>query len=157
VSNALVLDKARNLATAAACVAELVAATEATPSDRITVLGGGQIELLIAFLRHGFDDVACLSSTRNGSGVGEADIVIAPAIDNETELAALLCSLGRALRPGGNLVVRLTETAALRNQQQLLPIFLKSGFAAVERRASSGNLGSLWLARKQSKISARAA
>jgi hypothetical protein len=153
----LVRDRA-DPAKAQVFAADVIAATYADPSDRITIVGANQFELLITFLQRGFDDVACVSSMRSVSPRrAAADIVIAPALESEKALEDFLRCLNRALGPGGTVVVRLSEAAAILNQQQLLLVFLKSGFAAVERVAGVGDRGALWLARKHGKISALAA
>lgn len=156
--DAVALDDNPNRLAASAATDELITAAHAHPADKIIIAGANQLELLVACSRHGLLNAACRSANpRSGLKADEADVLIAPAIDAEADLPCLLRCFGRALRPGGTLVIHSTASAVFRNQRQFLSMFFHSGFAAVERRACRDNAGEVWLARKQMKILAQAA
>ncbi len=155
--SALLLHQSQTRPDTHALADELIAASYAHPTDKVIVAGGNHLELLIAFLRRGFLDAACISTGRELHAIDAADILIAPVLDAAADLPEILNCLGGALRPGGVLVIRATESLAVSTEQQLLPIFLQFGFAAVERLASRNHDGEVWLARKQIKIMAKAA
>jgi hypothetical protein len=71
-------------------------------TGRVMLVGCQHIDLLIQLAQHGFVDVTCLAVLA-GPNAGEmsADIIIAPAVDREPRLAAVLSRLGRGLRPDG--------------------------------------------------------
>jgi len=136
---------------------ELIAASYAHPSDKIIVAGANQLDLLIALLRRGFLDAACVSADHDLHATADAaDILIAPALEVEGDLLRILDCLGGALRPGGMLVIRASSATSC-TEQQLLATFLQFGFAAVERLPGRSHDGELWLARKQIKMMAKAA
>lgn len=137
---------------------ELIAATHAHRSDRIAILGAAQFELMIAFLRRGFDEVACIANARAADPtIEQPDIIIAPDIASETSLTKALRVIGHALRPGGVAVLRFAPWASFGTQTQLLPLFAACGFAAVERIAGNGADAEFWLARQPGKVAAIAA
>jgi hypothetical protein len=130
--SAALLDHGQDRSTADALADELIAAAYAHPSDKIVIAETDQLELLITFLRRGFMDASCVSAAREpGPKFDDADILIAPSLHGEADLNHILRFLGGALRPGGVLVIRAAASVASCTQQQVLPIFLKFGFAAV--------------------------
>ena len=137
---------------------DLIAATDARRSDRIAILGTAQFELMIAFLRCGFDEVTCIANARAaGPTIEQPDIIIAPDIASETGLTQALRVIGHALRPGGVAVLRFAPWASFCTQTQLLPRFAACGFAAVERLAGKSADTEFWLARQHGKVTAAAA
>jgi hypothetical protein len=137
---------------------ELIAASYAHPSDKIIIAGASRLELLIALLRRGFVDAACMSTARELHSTGDAgDILIAPALESEADLPEILQCVGGALRPGGLLVIRADASLAPCDEAQLRATFMQFGFAAVERFASGNRGDEIWLAHRQNKSLAQAA
>lgn len=145
--SATLLEPAPVRATAAAIADGLIEASHARPLDKIAVAGASQLEFLIALLKRGFVNGACVSTGRK---TDTADILIAPDIRSGGELSDALQCLAGSLRPGGVLVFRTDAALAHGNQKQLLPILLKFGFAAIERRAARSEAAEIWLARRRS-------
>jgi hypothetical protein len=135
---------------------EIVAASAASPSAKVIIVGSGQLDLLIALLRRGFANVDCLSPDGGPHPPkGETDLVIA-AVRTDVELQHVLRRFGGVLHSGGRL---LMHVAALdfRNERRVRELLLHAGFAALERLPSRGGQGHLWCARRQGIAMARAA
>jgi hypothetical protein len=105
-------DRDGNLSTRPVCTREIAsifteqilkfAGRERT--EHVIVVGREHIELLIQLAQHGFVDVTCRDVLTGPNG-GEmpADIIIAPAVNREPELAAVLSRLAHGLRTDGQL------------------------------------------------------
>jgi hypothetical protein len=115
--------------TASHLVEQAIRLGAARPDDRVTIVGGGEIEVMIALASHGFLEVDCRGAARVGlGGRGTADCVIVPAVDNETKLAGLLKALGAALRPGGTLVLNLPNSMSRAAEKRLQACLLQHRF-----------------------------
>ena len=131
----------------------LVAASGARAKDRITIVGSGQIELLVALVRRGFANVACRAAgTALPPARGEADILLAPTVEGEADLRCIVRQFGASLAAHGALVIRANDSAGL-GGRRVRQIFLNAGFDAVERLPG----GRFWCARKQAASLASAA
>lgn len=137
---------------------ELIAASDAHPSDKVIIAGAEQLELLISLIRRGFGDVGCQSAAC-GPHLRPAgtDVVIAPHVNSEAELLHILQRLGCALRARGVLVIHETVPGDACSDRRLRQIFLEAGFAALERVPSSVDNGHNWCAYKRSSAVALAA
>lgn len=90
----------------------LTAPARVTRAEKITILGSGEIDLMLALARLGYVDVTC----RNVSGVPHiaieaADIVIAPSVEDGADLEAAATEAGRTLKPGGVFLLRVSKAA----------------------------------------------
>jgi hypothetical protein len=92
----------------AATLADRMAALAAKPTDKVTILGQAEIELLLALSRMGFAEVTCRDVARGPHIASDpADIVVAPAVKGEAELERAVKEAGRSLRRNGLFVARL--------------------------------------------------
>jgi hypothetical protein len=78
-------------------------------SDKVTILGNREIELVLALARQGFVEVTC-RGTAPGPHIASdaADFVVAPAVESETELALAAVEAKRALKRGGLFLARFS-------------------------------------------------
>lgn len=135
---------------------ELVAASAAAPSDKVIIVGSGQIDLLMVLLGHGFANVDCLSADGGPHPPkGETDLVIA-AVRTDIELQHVLQRFGGALHSRGRILMHLAAND-VRNERRVRELVLHAGFAALERFPSRGGCGQLWCARRSGAAMARAA
>ena len=71
-------------------------------SDKVTILGNQEIDLVLALARQGFLDVTCREAARGPHiSTDAADIVLVPSVRSETELASAAAEAKRALKRGG--------------------------------------------------------
>jgi hypothetical protein len=126
-------------------------------TDRVIVVGCEHIELLIQLAQHGFADVTCLA-VMAGPNAGEmsADIIIAPAVDREPELAAVLSRLGRGLRPDGALFLGTAGSLIMTRMRQIQELLRRQGFALVRLHPQPADLQIL-CCRKLPALQAQAA
>lgn len=103
---------------------------DAKLTDKVTILGHAEIDLLLALARKGFMDVSCRNANGPHVASDAADVVVAPAVANETELAAAATEARRALKQNGIFLARLANLsgAALGMIDDVLGRY---GFAAV--------------------------
>jgi hypothetical protein len=101
-------------------------------SGRVMLVGCEHIELLIQLAQHGFVDVTCLA-VLTGPNVGEmsADIIIAPGVDREPRLAAVLSRLGRDLRPDGVLILGIAGSLIMTRMRQIQELLIQQRLAFV--------------------------
>lgn len=90
-------------------VDEAITLAGARPTDKVTILGAGQIDVLIEFARRGFQKVECRASPDSWQ---KTDLVVA-AIDSEVDLR-LLGKLKNCLRKGGRLLIEVKKSMAAR-------------------------------------------
>ena len=135
---------------------EMVAASAAPPSAKIIIVGSGQLDLLVAFLRRGYANVDCLSGDCGPHPpTGETDLVIT-AVRSEAELRHILRRFGSVLHSGGRILLHLAAID-FRNERRVRELFLNMGFAALERLPSRSGQGHLWCALRRGAAMARAA
>jgi hypothetical protein len=105
-TGSLITQKADTCETAMFFAEEISQCVGHRRDDRIFVVGGEHIELLVQLLHHGFTGVTC-GAVLTGPNAGElaADIFVVPAIRSLPELAALAPRLARYLRPHGVLLL----------------------------------------------------
>jgi hypothetical protein len=110
-------------------------------TDRIILIGCEHIELLIQLAHTGFADVTCRSALA-GPNAGEmsADIIIAPAVDRETELAAVLSRMGRSLRPDGVLILGTDATPFTNRTRQLQRLLIQHRFTFARKVVAPAHL-----------------
>ena len=101
---------------------------DARLTDKVTILGQAQIDLLLALAKKGFVDVSCRDARGPHVATDAADVVVAPAIASEAELAA--AEARRSLKHSGVFLARLADlsVAALDAIDDILGRY---GFAAV--------------------------
>ena len=93
---------------AAASFADRMTALAARPTDRVTILGDGEIDLLLALSQRGFAEVTCRKTeSRCRAASGAADIVVAPHVRGEAELESAVKEAERSLKRNGLFVARL--------------------------------------------------
>jgi hypothetical protein len=137
--------------------AALIAASDARPSDKVMIVGVGQLDLLIDFVRRGFVDVSCQSAAFGLSpATRDTDVLIAPAMHTEFEFSSVLRRLGRALRPRGVLVAQVSEPLS-HDECHLRHLFMEAGFIAIEQCTEHEPIGQLWCAHKRAGGLAKAA
>jgi hypothetical protein len=78
------------------------------PTDRVTVIGENEIDLLRALAKRGYVAVNCvgLSDTRRFSG-NIADVVVAPTVKSDWEFGAAAAEAKRSLKQGGTFIAEL--------------------------------------------------
>jgi hypothetical protein len=93
---------------------EMIHASGAKSADRLTIAGGGYLDLLIGLCRRGFACVSCHAADR-GPPAGEAasDVLWIPEVKSEAQLLTVVAGLGRNLRPDGILLIRQPAWRAL--------------------------------------------
>jgi hypothetical protein len=137
---------------------EIITASCARPTDRVTIAGTQHVEILIELIRRGFSDVLCRSADLGPRlPTPPADILIALDVKCEADLRSVLTRLGRDLRPRGVLVVTYAQTCSSFDERRLRRLLIEGGFTAVERIAGRGDAGTLWCARKPPAAMRRAA
>jgi hypothetical protein len=126
-------------------------------TGRVIIVGCEHIELLIQLAQHGFVDVTC-RSLLIGPNAGEmtADIMIAPAVDREPELAAVLSRLAHGLRPDGALFLVTTSSLITTRMRQIQKLLKQSGFTFVRMHLAPADTELLYC-RRISALQARAA
>jgi hypothetical protein len=122
--------QACNRGTAAHVARDMIELAGARPTDSITVIGCEQIELLLQLAARGFRDVTCRRPAGGPSDERSADIVVAPALSSEKELAEMLPRLNRAMRPDGALLIGAAERS-LPFSQRAYDFLAEHGFAIV--------------------------
>lgn len=128
---------------------DLIAASGAGPADQVTIAGTANLEIMIELVRRGFSQVLCRSADRGPHRTTPpADILIAANLPSEGALRSVLTQLGRELRPSGRFVLSYERNSAPCNERRLRQALLEGGFASVEQIAGSGDVGTLWCARK---------
>jgi hypothetical protein len=120
-------------------------------------VGCEHIELLIQLAQQGFVDVTCLDVTA-GPNAGEmsADSIIAPAVDREPELAAVVSRLGRGLRPDGVLFLGIAGSLIMGRMRQIQGLLIQHGFAFVRMHLEPADIHLLYC-RKIPALQAQAA
>jgi hypothetical protein len=75
---------------------EMIHASGAKSADRLTIAGGGYLDLLIGLCRRGFVCVSCHAANR-GPPAGEAasDVLRIPEVKSEAQLLTVIAGLGR--------------------------------------------------------------
>jgi hypothetical protein len=103
---------------------------DAQLTDKVTILGNTQIDLLLALAKKGFVDVSCRNVHGPHIAADDADVMVAPAIANESELAVAAAEARRSLKQSGVFLARLANlsSAALGAIDDVLGRY---GFAAV--------------------------
>src|SRR5690242_7892656 len=94
-----------NRGTAAHIARDMIELAGARPTDSVTIMGCEQIELVLELAARGFLDVGCRRPAGGPGGEKLADIIVAPEIRSEQELAEVLPRLSRAVRPDGALLI----------------------------------------------------
>lgn len=117
-----------NRETAVHLARDMIELAGARPSHSVTVMGCDHIELLLELAARGFRDVTCRRPTGGPAGEEPADIVVAPAIGSEQELAAMLPRFSRAMRPDGALLIG-TAARSLPLSQRAYDFLAEHGFA----------------------------
>jgi hypothetical protein len=114
--------------TAASFADSMTAAARFT--DKVTILGNSEIDLLLALSKKGFLDVSCRNADGPHVACDAADVVVAPAVANEIELAAAAAEARRSLKRSGVFLAQLANlsNAALGVIDDVLGRY---GFAAV--------------------------
>ena len=101
-------------------------------TGRVMLVGCQHIDLLIQLAQHGFVDVTCLAVLAGPiAGEMSADIIIAPAVDREPRLAAVLSRLGRGLRPDGILFLGTAGSPMMTRIWQIQELLKQQGLAFV--------------------------
>jgi hypothetical protein len=103
---------------------------DARLTDKVTILGNTQIDLLLALAKKGFVDVSCRKADGPHVAGDAADVVVAPSIASETELAVAAAEARRSLKQSGVFLARQANlsSAALGAIDDVLGRY---GFAAV--------------------------
>jgi hypothetical protein len=103
---------------------------DARLTDKVTILGRAQIDLLLALAQKGFVDVSCRNADGPHVTADPADVVVAPAIASEAELVVAAAEARRSLKQSGVFLARLADlsSAALGVVDDVLGRY---GFAAV--------------------------
>ena len=135
-----------------------IAASKATPTNRVTIAGHENFQLMIALCRRGFTKVECQAANfRSRAASTPADILFASHIRSEADLSRVLAGIGCRLCRDGVLVVDVTADDALFSERQLRTVLLDSGFATIERLGGCDERGTLWCAHRRAPALALAA
>ncbi|MCG5239392.1 hypothetical protein [Azospirillum doebereinerae] len=131
-------------------VDRLVRQSQARPTDRILIVGGGRCGLLLELYRRGFTQVC--HETGERLPVHEAfDIVWLLRVESAPALARVLTGLGRILRPDGTIVAWTTSPSTTGGEclcaQNLRQCFAASGLVPLVQ-ASDGETGCLLTAHR---------
>lgn len=103
---------------------QLIDASGAHATDRITIAGSRHLDLLLALLGRGFTHAACQAVNQEcpHDAASAADILLIPDLADEADLTAVLARLGPVLRSGGTLVLHFdgTQNAVTRLRRLLV-------------------------------------
>jgi hypothetical protein len=138
-------------------VHEFIAASGAKPTDNVTITGKENLEILIQFIRCGFSHVLCRSDHCPHITAPPADILIAPAVQGESDLIDILTRLARDLRPQGVLVTSYSGTDPVFTELALRRILRQCAFAAIKQVAGPKGVGTILCCHKQADSMRRAA
>jgi hypothetical protein len=124
--------------TASHLTEQLIKLAGAKPADRVTIVGRGQIELLIAFAGRGFVEVTCCAAM-GGPNAEEAsaDLAVALAVHSEAELLAILSRLRRSLRPGGALLLGTADPRLATWKRRRPELLARYGFVLLRKHIQS--------------------
>jgi hypothetical protein len=144
-------------ATASHLTEQLIKLAGAKPTDRVTIVGCEQIDILIEFAGRGFVEVTCRAAM-GGPNAEEAsaDLVVAPAVHSQAELLAILSRLSRCLRPGGALLFGTADPRPATWKRRLPGLLTQYGFVLVRKHIESADVHIL-CCRKLSTCQAQAA
>jgi hypothetical protein len=120
-------------------------------TDRITIAGTQNIDLLIGLLRGGFMNVSCLAADR-GLHVGDmpSDALWISAIATDNQLTSVLHQLGRTLRVDGLLLIQVKGEWANHCSPQLQRILTAHGVEVEIGFTAAG--GDLFVRARRRKI-----
>jgi len=109
----------------------MVMVAAAKHTDKVTILGNGEIEFLLALARQGFVEVTCRAAAGGPHGaLEEADLVLVPMVKSEGELALAAAEACRGLKQGGMFLARLADLSAAA-LAAIGEIMGRYGFAAI--------------------------
>jgi len=91
----------------------IVSLAAAKPTDKVTILGNREIELLLTLARQGFIEVTCRETAGGPHAESDdADLVLVPMVKSETEFALAAAEACRHLKQGGVFLARLADLSA---------------------------------------------
>jgi hypothetical protein len=82
----------------------MIRLSNARLSDRVTIIGRGELGLLLELSRRGFAEAACIDPSGPRAS-GEAEILWIATRGSDAEFATMLARFERSLRPGGVILV----------------------------------------------------
>lgn len=129
---------------------ELVDACATTPGQAVTIVGTGQIDLLAALCRRGVARAACRAPQGGPHDpAAPADLLIIVDPRREPDLRRALGSLGRTMRAGSRVVLRLAGHLSSGRLCRLRRLLAEYGFGLtwMTQRLSDGS--GLCFARKR--------
>jgi hypothetical protein len=128
----------RGRETASHLTEQLIKLAGAKPTDRVTIVGPEQIEMLIELAGRGFVEVTCCAAKGGpNAGEGPVDLVVAPAVHSEAELLAILARLSRSLRPGEELLFGTADPRPATWKRRLPQLLTQYGFVLVRKHIES--------------------
>jgi hypothetical protein len=125
------------MTSAAQFAGSVTALTGAKSTDKVTILGRGAIDLLLALAEQGFVAVSCRGIARGPHlPTDTADVVLAPAIASETELAAACEEAKRSLKQDGVFLAKIARVAMASRAtlRRLSDVLAGQGFAVSTKR-----------------------
>jgi hypothetical protein len=136
---------------------EIVKLVGSKRTGRVMVVGCEHIELLIELAHNGFADASCCAALAGPNG-GEmsADIIVAPAVNREPKLAALLWRLESSLRPDGVLFLGTFGSRFSTRMRHMQDLLRRQGFVFVRMHLQAADLHVL-CCRKLSALQTHAA
>lgn len=111
--------------------AAVIRLAELGPSDRVTIIGRGQVELLLALNRHGITRAGCEELIGPSVAAEDSDVVWLPGRVDTVTLLTALSRLSRHLRPGGSLVVGPATDAPDRDSSWIRRLLFERGFTSI--------------------------
>jgi hypothetical protein len=143
-----------------AFIERLIAACGARPTDHITVAGRRAIRFALDLCRRGYMQVTCRTeSSGSAAADGPSHSLWIVNVPSETELVAMIGTLGRYLCAGGRLVLVFEVSISQAHAMRLRQVLAQKGFVA--RHQSRDRYGRAFLVfygrQEESPASAQAA
>jgi hypothetical protein len=139
-------------------IAHVIGTCHARQTDHITIAGRRAIQTVIDLCRQGYLHVMCRTAAP-GPHVAEdpADSLWILNVPSETELRALIATLGPDLRNGGTLVVGFEASISSDHAARLRQVLLEMGFVPVRQEIDPAARALLICGQRQPRAHARAA
>jgi hypothetical protein len=156
--NSAALAPARQIDESATRLVErLIALTGIQPTNHVIVAGRSTLPIFLALCRWNFLRACCRTVSSPHVTEEPADALWLLNTKSEAELLALASNLARDLRPNGTVVIALSSLTSTGFPFRLRHLLLENGFAAAHQRAVSIRGDVYLIARRDTRVRAKAA
>ena len=135
---------------------QLIALSDARPTDRITVTGHNTLDIFLDLCRRGFWNATCRTCAEGPhTSDNAADSLWIVEAEDAAELRTLIAKCGRDLRPHGTLLVSMKSHSGDDAALLLGAVLLKCGFQPLRRLTSTRHV--MLLCQRQANASVQIA